>query len=66
MEFSERNNSLGDVGYESMTWVRDGKGREYSCTLDTPRPAVHRMNELSSHEQASCVNVSDLIGTERW
>jgi hypothetical protein len=36
MEFTERDNRLGDVGYASMVWVRDDEGREFSCTLIAP------------------------------
>jgi len=66
MEFNERDTSIGGFGYESMVWVRDNKGSEFSCTLDSPRGGVHRMDDLSDHERSSCRNVNDIVGTERW
>lgn len=66
MEISERDNSIGNVGYESMVWVRDDQGREFSCTLDQSRSGVRSMDDLSDHERASCMNVNSIVGTERW
>jgi hypothetical protein len=53
-------------GYEAMVWVNDDKGREFSCTLDTHREGVNQLNQLTEHEKQSCMDVSLLIGTERW
>ncbi len=66
MEFNERDKSIGDVGYESMVWVHDDKGREFNCTLDHARSGVKSLDDLSEHERASCMNVNSIIGTERW
>nr|WP_320010794.1 hypothetical protein [uncultured Desulfobulbus sp.] len=66
MEFSERDRNLGNIGYESMVWVRDDKGREFSCNLDDGRGGVKSFNDLTDHEKASCTNVNEIIGTERW
>ena len=49
-------------GYESMTWIRDKDGREFVCYLDD----VHSDHELTDEERANCMDVSQLIGTERW
>jgi hypothetical protein len=53
-------------GYETMVWVNDDDGREFSCTLDTNRKGIHKLNQLTEHERQSCMDVSLLIGTERW
>ena len=66
MEFTERDSRIGSVGYESMVWVRDNEGREFSCTLDRSRGDVRTLNDLSEHERSSCMNVNQIIGTERW
>nr|WP_321465654.1 hypothetical protein [uncultured Desulfobulbus sp.] len=66
MEFNERDRNIGSVGYESVVWVRDGKGSEFSCTLDRARDGVRSMDDLSDHERSSCMNVNDIVGTERW
>lgn len=49
-----------------MVWVNDDDGREFSCTLDTNRKGIHKLNQLTEHERQSCMDVSLLIGTERW
>lgn len=66
MEYTERDLSVRGVGYESMVWVRDSGGREFSCTLDRPRGNIHGLDDLSDHERTSCMDVSSIVGTERW
>lgn len=66
MEFNERDTNIGSVGYASMVWVRDGEGREFSCTLDRSRNGVRSLDDLNDHERASCMNVNQIVGTERW
>ncbi len=66
MEFTERDNTIGNVGYASMVWVNDDNGREFSCTLDRSRGGVRSLSDLSDHERSSCMDVSLIVGTERW
>ena len=66
MEFTERDRNIGNVGYESMVWVRDDDGREFSCTLDSSRGGIRSLSDLSEHERSSCMDVSLIVGTERW
>ena len=66
MNVIERDTKITAVGYESLVWVNDNTGREFSCTLDTPRGAVKSIDELSSHERKSCMDVNQMVGTERW
>lgn len=49
-------------GYESLVWISDNDGREYVCDLDD----VRKGHELNEEEKAKCMDVSLLIGTERW
>ena len=49
-------------GYESMVWIRDKDGKEYACYLDD----IRGYHELTEEEKAKCLNVSEIIGTERW
>ena len=49
-------------GYESMVWIRDNDGREFVCYLDD----IHNDSELNDEERKNCMDVSLLIGTERW
>lgn len=66
MEFIERDLGVRDVGYESMVWVRDDNGTEFSCSLDSPRNSVRSLGDLTDHERASCMNVNVIVGDERW
>lgn len=52
-------------GYESMVWLNDSKGREFACYLDDVNNIEH-FEELPVEMQARCMDVSLLIGTERW
>ena len=58
MNFEEHNKG----GYESMVWVRDNDGREFSCYLED----IKDPENLSAEEKARCLDVNLLIGTERW
>ena len=49
-------------GYESMVWVRDKEGREFACYLDDLKNPA----ELREEEKAGCLDINNLIGTERW
>ena len=66
MEFTERDLRVSAVGYESLVWVRDDNGKEFSCSLDRNRNGIRSMGELTDHERASCMDVSLIVGTERW
>lgn len=66
MEYTERNPRVNAVGYESLVWVQDDNGKEFSCTLDTSRNGVRSINDLNDHERASCMDVNLIVGTERW
>lgn len=49
-------------GYESMVWLRDKDGKEYACYLDD----INGNEELTEEEKAKCLDVNQLLGTERW
>jgi len=53
-------------GYESMVWIRDKDGKEYACTAAALKGNLKTKEELSDKEKESCMDVSQLIGTERW
>ncbi|MHB8790775.1 MAG: hypothetical protein ACYDBT_12935 [Desulfobulbaceae bacterium] len=53
-------------GYESMVWIRDRDGREYACYLDDIKGKIKTGEELTPEERAKCLDVSEIIGTERW
>lgn len=49
-------------GYESMVWVRDNDGKEYACYLDD----INNLEDLTEEEKAKCLDVNQILGTERW
>lgn len=65
MKAIERDATIKSVGYESLVWVRDEEGAEFSCTVGDGRN-VSRFDQLSDSEKRTCMNVNQIIGTERW
>ena len=53
-------------GYESMVWIRDKDGKEYACTAAALKGNLKTNEELTEAEKEKCMDVSQLIGTERW
>jgi hypothetical protein len=53
-------------GYESMVWIRDKVGKEYACYLDALKGNIKEKDQLSEEEKANCLDVNEIIGTERW
>jgi hypothetical protein len=62
-EYEQMSSSTG--GYESMVWVRDKDGKEYACYLKDVK-GVKKKEDLTEEEKAKCVDVSTIVGTERW
>lgn len=54
----------GDYG--SMAWVNDEHGHEYVCTVNREHSDEKRFEQLDDEEKATCTNVNDIVGTERW
>ncbi|MBM9514154.1 hypothetical protein [Desulfogranum marinum] len=52
-------------GYESMVWIRDKDGKEYACYLKDVK-GIKAKEDLSEEEKAKCMDVSQIVGTERW
>ncbi len=52
-------------GYESMVWVRDKDGKEYACYLKDIK-GIKTKEQLTEEEKAQCIDVSQIVGTERW
>ena len=52
-------------GYESMVWIRDKDGKEYACYARDLKN-IKKKDELTDEEKAHCMDVSQLVGTERW
>jgi hypothetical protein len=54
----------GDYG--SMVWVNDEEGHEFVCTVERDFDKKHDLKDLTEAERKSCVDVSQIVGTERW
>jgi hypothetical protein len=52
-------------GYESMVWIRDKDGKEYACYLKDIK-GIKTKEQLTEEEKAQCIDVSQIVGTERW
>ena len=53
-------------GYESLVWIRDKNGKEYACSAAALKGNLKTKAELTEDEMKSCMDVSQLVGTERW
>ena len=53
-------------GYESLIWINDKEGKEYACSLYDLGKDFKERGELSKEEKARCLDVNQLVGTERW
>ena len=53
-------------GYESMVWIHDKEGREYACYLEDIKGKLKRKEDLTEEEKSACLDVSEIVGTERW
>ena len=59
---------------ENLVWVKDIKGKEYLCTLNSERNETlnddqefpHKFEELSTRERVSCRDVEEVLGVEWW
>ncbi len=54
----------GDFG--SLVWVNDKEGHEYVCVANSSVNQPRDVDSLSDSERATCSNVNDFIGTDRW
>ena len=50
--------------FSKMVWVQDNKGAQYACYIDQNRDVKHKQ-DLSKHEQQSCMNLNAVLG-ESW
>lgn len=49
-----------------MVWIRDKDGKEYACYADDLKGKIKNKEELTEEERAKCMDVSQIVGTERW
>ncbi len=53
-------------GFGNLVWVRDKDGKQYACSVDALKGHIKTKEELTEEEEKSCVDVSTIVGTERW
>jgi len=53
-------------GYESLIWIKDKNGKEYACYLEDVKNGLKGKDELTEEEFKQCLDVNQLVGTERW
>jgi hypothetical protein len=53
-------------GYESLAWIKDKNGKEYVCPLSVLKGDISDRLELNEEERQQCMDINQLIGTERW
>ena len=53
-------------GYETLVWIDDRNGKEYACSMYDLEEDFKERGELNESEKAKCMDVNQLIGTERW
>jgi hypothetical protein len=54
----------GDFG--TLIWVNDKDGKEFVCTASTNFTNARDYDSLSEKEKKTCMDVSQIVGTERW
>lgn len=54
----------GDFG--TMVWVNDEDGHEYVCTVERDFDKKKSFSDLDDSERQTCMNVNEIVGTERW
>lgn len=53
-------------GYESLAWIKDKNGKEYVCPISALSGDISQRKDLTEEEKKQCMDVNQLIGTERW
>ncbi len=53
-------------GLGNLVWVRDKDGKQYACSVEALKGNIKSKEELTEEEKESCMDVSMMIGTERW
>ena len=52
------------AGFESLTWMNDKDGKQYVCYFENSDSKS--FDDLSEDERKKCLDVNQIVGTERW
>lgn len=53
-------------GFGDLVWIRDKDGKEYACSVEALKGNIKTKEELTEEEKKNCMDVSTIVGTERW
>ena len=51
--------------YAEYVFIYDKEGNEYACPVSSLKGQVKSTKELSSEEKDKCLNMAEIVGTER-
>jgi len=54
------------AAYEGLVWIYDKDGKEFACPADAIKGKVKKKGELTEEEKKKCMDVNEIVGTERW
>lgn len=55
-----------NYGYRSLVWLNDKDGKEYVCNIDDIKGSRKDGELINEEEKSRCMDVSNIVGTERW
>jgi len=51
--------------YGQLVFIYDKEGNEYACPIDALKSNIKDGRELSEEERKECLNMAEIVGTER-
>lgn len=51
--------------YGELVFIYDKEGNEYACPISALKGQVKDGKELSEEERKECLNMAEIVGTER-
>lgn len=53
------------AGYTDYVFIYDKEGNEYACPYGSIKGQVISADKLTEEEKAKCLNMAEIVGTER-
>jgi hypothetical protein len=53
-------------GHEILVWIMDKDGKEYACYLHDIKGKIRQKYDPTEEEKVKCLDINQIIGTERW
>ena len=51
--------------YGDYVYIYDKEGNEYACPIGSLKGQVKKVDQLSKEEKEKCLNMAEIVGTER-